>query len=104
MNTTIVNVKIDPATKAYAQKVADQLGFSLGSLIKAFIKQLVREKQVNFSLPEEPSEYLAHSIAESKKEIKKGWTSPEFDDTENAIAWLNDSSKKYANQIREKIR
>lgn len=104
MNTTIVNVKIDSMTKTHAQEVADRLGFSLGSLIKAFIKQLVREKRVSFSLSEEPSEYLMHAIAESKKDIKKGWVSPEFDNTEKAIAWLDDSDKKYENQIREKIR
>jgi len=104
MSTTIVNVKIDSMTKTHAQEVADRLGFSLGSLIKAFIKQLVREKRVSFSLPEEPSEYLMHAIAESKKDIKRGWVSPEFDNTEDAIAWLDDSEKKYENQIREKIR
>lgn len=104
MNTAIVNIKIDPTTKAHAQEVAERLGFSLGSLIKAFVKQLVREKRVSFSLSEEPSQYLVNAIAESKKEIKKGWVSPEFDNTESAIAWLSDSSKKYENQIREKIR
>lgn len=104
MNTTIVNVKIDSTTKTHAQEVADRLGFSLGSLVKAFIKQLVREKRVSFSLPEEPSEYLMHAIAESKKDIQKGWVSPEFDNTKDAIAWLDNKDKKYENQIREKIR
>ena len=104
MNTTIVNIKIDPITKAHAQKIADQLGFSLGSLIKAFLKQLVREKKVSFSLLGEPSEYLVRSIAESKKDIQKGWVSPEFDNTEDAIDWLDNSNKIYENQIREKIR
>lgn len=104
MNTAIVNVKIDTMTKKQAQEIADRLGFSLGSLIKAFIKQLVREKRVSFGLSEEPSKYLAQYLAESKKDIKKGWVSPEFDNTKDAIAWLDNPDRKYENQIREKIR
>lgn len=104
MNTAIVNIKIDPVTKTHAQEVADQLGFSLGSLIKAFVKQLVREKRVSFSLSEEPSGYLMHAITESKKDKEKGFVSPEFDNTEDAIKWLDSPLKKYENQIRKKIR
>ena len=91
-------------TKKEAQTVADRLGFSLGSLIKAFVKQLVREKRVSFGLSEEPSEYLMRAIHQSKKDIQKGWMSPEFDNAEDAAAWLDKKDKKYENQIREKIR
>lgn len=104
MSTTIVNVRVDSLTKREAQEIADRLGFSLGSLMKAFIKQLVREKRVSFGLSEEPSKYLMRSITESKKDIKKGWVSPEFDNTEDALAWLDNPAKKYESQIREKIR
>ncbi|MBI3485997.1 type II toxin-antitoxin system RelB/DinJ family antitoxin [Candidatus Daviesbacteria bacterium] len=97
MNTSVVNVKIDPQTKKKAQDVAEQLGFSLSSLINAYLKQLIRTKTVNFSaLEENPSEYMLNSLKEAEEEIKRGEISPAFDNADEAIAWLN----KNEDQVR----
>lgn len=89
MNTAIVNVKIDPAIKKEAQKVPAELGISLGGLMRAFIKQLIEEKRLEFSLSEEPSEYLKRTIKRAQRDLKAGKASPIFDNAEDAIAWLH---------------
>lgn len=98
---SVVNVKIDPNTKKQAQEVAESLGFTLSSLVNAYLKQLVRTKTVNFSvLEEKPSEYMLNSLKESQNDINKGDISPSFEDADEAIKWLNDPNKKYENQLR----
>lgn len=53
MNTAVINIKTDPKLKKQAQNIAAQLGFSLSSLINAYLKQLVRDKTVHYNLVDE---------------------------------------------------
>lgn len=99
MQTAVVNVKINPRVKKEAQKVAEELGFSLSSLINGYLKHLVRVKSVNFSLEENPSDYMIKSLEESKKDVREGKVSPEFDEIEDAINWLKNPAKKYEAKI-----
>jgi len=46
---------------------------------------------------------ILQSLIEVKKEIKDGWVSPTFKNTNDAIVWLRDPSAKYANQLRKKV-
>lgn len=50
--TEIVNIKVDAATKKQAQKVAEELGFGLSTLLNAFLKQIVRDQTIRFQIPE----------------------------------------------------
>ena len=72
MNTAVINVKVSPGLKAEAQSIAEELGFSLSSLVNACLKQVVRTKTVTFSASEIPSDYLAKALKESAKDIKAG--------------------------------
>jgi addiction module RelB/DinJ family antitoxin len=75
MNNAVINIKVDPKVKAEAQKTAEELGFSLSSLINAYLKNLIRTKKVTFKLPEEErelSEYAKKTIAQSEVDIKNG--------------------------------
>lgn len=100
-NTAIINIRTEPALKTQAQEIAANLGFSLSSLVNAFLKQLIRTKTVSFSADvEEPSDYLIQALKESEADRKAGQTSPTFDNANNAIAWLNNPNRKYANQIQ----
>lgn len=66
MNTAIINIKVDPEVKSKAQKVAAELGLSLSSLINAYLKQLIRTREVLFSLDEETtSDYLPQQLSSS---------------------------------------
>lgn len=104
MNSAVVNVKVEPEIKEQAQKVAEELGFSLSAVIKAYLKELIRTKTVSFTAREEPTDYLLNALKESEKDIKAGRVSPTFDNAEDAINWLNDSERRYENQIQRKIR
>lgn len=101
MNTAIVNVKVDYRVKKKAQSVASELGLSLSGLINALLHQVIRTKSVYLSAAdEEPSDYLIRAIKESERDIKAGRVSPKFDSTDEAMNWLNNPRKKYANKIQ----
>lgn len=61
MKTSALSIKIDPKVKYEAQKVADQLGFSLSAIINASLKNLARSKTVSYSLLE-PTPLLKNAI------------------------------------------
>lgn len=50
MQTVVINFKTEPVVKKRAQAVARELGFSLSSLLNAFLRQLIRDKTVNFEI------------------------------------------------------
>lgn len=55
------------------QEIAASLGFSLSSLINAYLKELARTKTISFSLVSyEPSDYLVNLIEEAEKDRKAG--------------------------------
>ncbi len=73
MNTkTLLTVKTDKSLKKAAQDIAEELGFSLGTLVNAYLKQFVRTKEVSFEKSYKPSEYLKWAIEESRKEDVSG--------------------------------
>ena len=92
MNTASIFVKTEPKIKLEAKKTAQELGFSLSSLINAFLRQLVKTKTINFSakeLDEVPNARTRAIIKKAEEDLKKGNTSPLFDTAEDAIAWLH---------------
>lgn len=97
MNTAVINIKTEEATKKQAQQIAKELGMSLSSLINAYLKQLIRTKRVAFDLSEEPSEYFINSMKKSEEDIKAGRVSQSFDNADDAIAWLDDPNARYQN-------
>ena len=91
MSTTVMSLKTDKHLKEEAQKTAHELGFSLGTLINAFLRQLIKEKAVYFST--EPtyamSKTLEKHLAKVEKDIKSGKNiSPGFTDMKKAIKYL----------------
>ena len=72
MQTAVVNVKVDTKVKKEAHKIAQELGLSLSGLINGYLRQLIRTREVTFSLSEEPSEYMIQALKESKEDIKAG--------------------------------
>lgn len=89
MSYNVVAAKVDPQTKKEAMKTAEELGIPLSVVIKAFLKQFVRTKSVEFSARnEEPSEYLIKTIKQALKDKKEGKASPVFNTGKEAIKWL----------------
>lgn len=98
-NTAVINVKVNPELKVQAQNLAEELGFSLSSLVNACLKQMVRSRSVRFDASEVPTEYMINALNESKTDIKAGRVSPSFDNAKDAIQWLNSKDKKYVGKI-----
>lgn len=96
MKTAVINFKTDVQTKEMAKKVAEDLGFSLGSLMNGYLHNLIKKREVNFSLNEklEPSNELVQALKEAGEDIKKGNISPGFKNSKDAINWLKAEMKK----------
>lgn len=89
MNTTVINIKTDLKVKKEAQKITSDLGLSLSGAINGFLKQLIRNKMVLFTLNENnPSDYLLSSIKESMAE-RKGGDFYSFKNNQEAIKFLD---------------
>ena len=89
MNSTVINIKTDIKVKKEAQKIAADLGLSLSGVINGFLKQLIRNKTVIFTLNEDmPSDYLLSSIKVSRNERKLG-NLHSFKDNKAAISFLD---------------
>ena len=105
MDTAVIDIKVDPRLKKQAMTVAEELGLSLSSVVKGLLKHFIKAKTITFGTSrEEPTEYLLQALKESRSDIKAGRVSPSFQNAKDAIAWLHKSDKKYASQIRQKVR
>ena len=58
MKTAIINIKTDVRTKEEAQKLAEELGFSLSSIVTASLKQFIRTQEIHVSAKKVMSPYL----------------------------------------------
>ncbi len=73
MNTAVVNIKVEPKIKKQAQQVAHALGFSLSSLINAYLRQLVRDRTVGFSdVQLELTPYAKRMLKQSERDFAQG--------------------------------
>jgi addiction module RelB/DinJ family antitoxin len=74
MNThTILNIKTDKKLKADAQRVAGELGVPLSTVMNAFLKQFVRDKEITLSANQyRPTPYLESILEQAKKEYEAG--------------------------------
>ena len=90
MQTTAIYIKTDPEVKTKAQKVAKELGFSLSSLLNAWLRQLIKNKTVTFSVREDetPNAYLKSVMKKAEENYRKGNTSPVFSNVEDELKWL----------------
>ncbi|HTE48680.1 MAG TPA: type II toxin-antitoxin system RelB/DinJ family antitoxin [Candidatus Paceibacterota bacterium] len=86
MKTSVLNIKIDPKVKKGAQKVADELGFSLSSIVNASLKNLMRSKTISFSVLE-PSPMLKRAIRSARRDRVLGKSYGPFS-LKDSIAFL----------------
>ena len=50
MTKTLLNIKTDRSVKEEAQRIARELGVPLSTVINAYLKEFVREREVHLSL------------------------------------------------------
>ena len=90
MNTTLLTVRTDKKVKTQAAKIAESLGFTLSSLVNAYLRQFIKTKEVHFEENYTPTRYLERAIKQAQKDRLTGKNiSPKFDSIDDALAWLN---------------
>jgi len=74
MNThTILNVKTDKKLKAEAKKVSEELGVPLSTVINAFLKQFVRDREITLSANSyRVTPYLERILEQAQEEYEAG--------------------------------
>lgn len=68
---TVINLKTDCDVKNNAQKLAQDLGFSLSAVINAFLKQFIRNQEVYFSSTPRMSKELEQLLGIVETDVKK---------------------------------
>ena len=92
MEKSVINVKTDRDLKLEAQDVARELGLPLGTLINAYLRDLVRERRAVFTAHPMPNQKTQKILDAAIADVKSGNTknfSPTFDNAEDAIAYLD---------------
>lgn len=80
-----LTVRLSDELKSDATEVAEYYGFDLGSLTRAFLTQMVREKAIPLELNSyEPNEESLRAIAETDAAIESG----NYDTYDNAASLL----------------
>lgn len=89
MKTTMINIKTDKKVKEEAQRLAEELGFSLSALVTASLKQFIRTRSVSFSVSYQMTPYLEGVLDEVEKDLETGKNlSPKFTNAKDMDAYL----------------
>ena len=89
MEKTIINIKTDRNLKIEAQKVAGELGLPLGTIINAYLRELIREKKVLFSSPPVPNKKTQKLLKKIDSDIRTGKNSGKPFTYDEATAYLD---------------
>lgn len=87
---TLLTIKTDKDLKEAAQQVAGELGFPLGTLVNAYLRQVVSTRQVAFRAPLVPNAKTARMLRKRLADADAGRNmSPVFTSIAEMDAWLD---------------
>jgi len=72
MAQAIINFKTDSKLKSQAKEVLDEMGLNFSIAFNAYLKKLIEEKRIEFSVPEVPNARLRKAFRDARKEYAKG--------------------------------
>jgi len=72
MAQAVINFKIDSKLKSEAKEVLDEMGLNFSVAINAYLKKLILEKRIEFTVPEIPNTRLRKSFRNADRMIKSG--------------------------------
>ena len=74
MAQTLINFRIDEATKKQMEQICNELGITMSTAFNMFAKKVVREKRIPFDVSIDPfySENNMKAIKESIKQLEEG--------------------------------
>lgn len=87
---TMINIKADKEVKKKAQKVAKDLGLPLSTIINAYLKQFVRDKEIHLAVGYRMTSGLEKLLGEVEGDIKNNRNiAGPFKTADEAIEYLN---------------
>lgn len=78
MSQTVINFKTDSKLKCEAKKVLDEMGLNFTAVMNAYLRKLISEKKIEFTVPEIPNARLRKAIRDADEEYKQGKTAGPF--------------------------
>lgn len=72
MAQAIINFKTNAKLKAQAKEVLDEMGLNFSIAFNAYLKKLILEKRIEFTVEEKPNARLKKAIKEADEEYKSG--------------------------------
>ena len=75
---TVLTVKTDKSLKLQAQKTAEEFGIPLGTILNAFLRQFVRNKEISLDISYQPTKYLIDILKEAESDFEKGLVNGPF--------------------------
>lgn len=97
MKTAVINFKVDPRIKAAAQKRAKKLGLPLSVFLQQQLQAFAAGDAIRMEFPAEPiTPHMEKVLDEMYADPDSHIYSPTFGTSEDAIAWLHDENRKYA--------
>lgn len=67
--STVITVKTDPQVKQQAQKIVKDFGLSLSGVINGYLKQLIRDKEIHFTLENPLNKKTEKDLAQIESDI-----------------------------------
>lgn len=68
----MINIKADVKVKEEVQSILGELGLSLSGVVNAFLKQIIRTREVRFVAGNKMTPYLERAIEEAQHDLKQG--------------------------------
>ncbi|MCX6755338.1 MAG: type II toxin-antitoxin system RelB/DinJ family antitoxin [Candidatus Nomurabacteria bacterium] len=72
MSETVINFKTSAKLKAQAKEVLDEMGLNFSIALNDYLKKIILEKRIEFTVPEIPNARLRKAIKESREDYKNG--------------------------------
>ena len=91
---TIINIKADKEVKERAQEVARELGLPLSTVINAYLRQFIRNKEVRFFIEGDLKPKIKRRLDRLHKDVREGKNlSPVFHNAKEMDTYLNSLEK-----------
>lgn len=72
MPNAVINFNTDAKLKSEAKQVLDKMGLNFSIALNAYLRKLITEKKIEFTVPEIPNARLRKAIREARQEYKDG--------------------------------
>ena len=90
MHTAVINIKTEPKLKQELKSVAKELGLPVGTILNAYVREVVRERRVVFSAPPALNERTRRLLARIDKDIRAGKNADGPFTSQEAVAYLDE--------------